>query len=287
MHLGNALAALLAWLSVRSAGGQFVLRIEDLDPDRCRPEYADTLRRDLEWLGLGWDREQTRQSLREKAYREQFDRLSAAGLIYPCYCTRGELHAAEAPHAADGQPVYPGTCRNLTAAERAAKTRPPAWRVTVPDETVSFRDGLQGDFAENLARACGDFIVRRSDGVCAYQLAVVTDDADAGVTQVVRGRDLLSSTPRQIWLQRQLGFPTPRYFHLPLLVAPDGRRLSKRDGDLELGALRRTMAPGDVVGLLAELCGLRPDRAPVSPDELAREFSWTRVRKGNIAILNP
>ena len=287
MHLGNVFAALLSWLSVKSENGELLLRIEDLDPERCRPEYADALRRDLEWLGLTWDREQICQSQREKDYRVQFEKLDQMGLVYPCYCTRGELHAASAPHASDGQPVYPGTCRNLSRDERAAKTRAPAWRLIVPDETVSFTDGLQGRYEENLAKDCGDFIIRRSDGVYAYQLAVVTDDAAGGVTQIVRGRDLLSSTPRQIWLQRQLGFPTPRYFHLPLLVAPDGRRLSKRDGDLELGALRRTMAPGDVVGLLAELCGLRPDRAPVSPDELAREFSWTRVRKGNIAILNP
>jgi glutamyl-tRNA synthetase len=287
MHLGNVFSALLAWLSVRSAGGELLLRIEDLDPDRCRPEYADTLRRDLEWLGLTWDREQTCQSLREKAYEEQFEKLARLGLVYPCYCTRGELHAASAPHASDGQPVYPGTCRGLTAAERAAKTRAPAWRLVVPDETVSFTDGLQGRYEENLAKDCGDFIVRRSDGVYAYQLAVVTDDAAGGVTQVVRGRDLLSSTPRQLYLQRLLGLPAPRYYHVPLLVAPDGRRLSKRDGDLELGALQKTRTAEELVGWLAGLCGLRPDRSPVSPAELAREFSWSRILKENLVILNP
>ena len=227
MHLGNVFSAMLAWLSIRSCGGKLVLRIEDLDPDRCRREYADQLKRDLEWRGLTWDEEQTPQSLRSEAYRGMFSRLEEKNLVYPCYCSRVELHAASAPHASDGTLLYAGTCRNLTDAQRAAKTKTPCWRVAVPDEDVSFTDGLQGAYTQNLARACGDFIVRRADGVYAYQLAVVTDDAQAGVTQVVRGSDLLSSTPRQIWLQRQLGFPEPGYYHVPLLVAPDGRRLSR------------------------------------------------------------
>ena len=222
MHLGNVFSALMAWLSVRSAGGTMVLRIEDLDPDRCRPEYAEQLKDDLRWLGLDWDVEQTPQSRRTEAYRERFERLREMGLVYPCYCSRGELHAASAPHASDGNVIYAGTCRNLTEEERAGKTRRPAWRLIVPDEEFTFHDGLQGEYRENLARECGDFIIRRSDGVYAYQLAVVTDDAEAGVTQIVRGRDLLSSTPRQIYLQRLLGLPTPEYYHVPLLVAPDG-----------------------------------------------------------------
>ena len=209
MHLGNVFSALMAWLSVRSAGGTMVLRIEDLDPDRCRPEYAEQLKDDLRWLRLDWDTEQTPQSRRTEVYRERFERLREMGLVYPCYCSRGELHAASAPHASDGNVIYAGTCRNLTEEERAGKTRRPAWRLIVPDEEFSFHDGLQGEYRENLARECGDFIIRRSDGVYAYQLAVVTDDAEAGVTQIVRGRDLLSSTPRQIYLQRLLGLPTP------------------------------------------------------------------------------
>ena len=191
MHLGNVFSAMLAWLSIRSCGGRLVLRIEDLDPDRCRPAYADTLKRDLEWLGLTWDTEQTPQSRRSEAYREMFSRLEERGLIYPCYCSRTELHAASAPHASDGTVLYAGTCRNLTPEERAAKTKAPCWRVRVPDEDVSFTDGVQGEYTQNLARGCGDFILRRADGVYAYQLAVVTDDAEAGVTQVVRGSDLL------------------------------------------------------------------------------------------------
>ena len=287
MHLGNVFSAMLAWLSIRSCGGRLVLRIEDLDPDRCRPAYADTLKRDLEWLGLTWDTEQTPQSRRSEAYREMFSRLEEQGLIYPCYCSRTELHAASAPHASDGTVLYAGTCRNLTPEERAARTKAPCWRVRVPDEDVSFTDGVQGEYTQNLARGCGDFILRRADGVYAYQLAVVTDDAEAGVTQVVRGNDLLSSTPRQIWLQRQLGFPKPDYYHVPLLVAPDGRRLSKRERDLDMGALRERYVPETLLGLLAHACGLLSHSEAVRADELAKEFSWRMVRKENIVIANP
>ena len=261
-----------------------VLRIEDLDPDRCRPEYAAQLKRDLEWLGLDWDREQTPQSLRTERYWQQFERLTRMGLIYPCYCSRNELHTASAPHASDGAVIYAGTCRDLTAAERAAKTRRPAWRVRVPDEEVSFVDGLQGEVRENLARECGDFILRRSDGVYAYQLAVVVDDAAGGVTEIVRGADLLRSTPRQLWLQTQLGLPHPRYYHVPLLCAPDGRRLSKREHDLDLGVLRQTLTAGQLLGKLAFLAGLldRPEAA--SAAELTREFDWTHVFTKNIFV---
>ncbi len=287
MHLGNVFSALMAWLSVRSAGGTMVLRIEDLDPDRCRPEYAEQLKDDLRWLGLDWDVEQTPQSRRTEAYRECFERLREMGLVYPCYCSRGELHAASAPHASDGNVIYAGTCRDLTEEERAAKTRRPAWRLIVPDEEIAFHDGLQGEYRENLARECGDFIIRRSDGVYAYQLAVVTDDAEAGVTQIVRGRDLLSSTPRQIYLQRLLGLPTPEYYHVPLLVAPDGRRLSKREHDLDMGALRERCTPEALLGCLAQLSGLRPTAEPVTAGELAAVFSWNFAAKENITIGNP
>lgn len=287
MHLGNVFSALMAWLSVRSAGGTMVLRIEDLDPDRCRPEYAEQLKDDLRWLRLDWDTEQTPQSRRTEAYRERFERLREMGLVYPCYCSRGELHAASAPHASDGNVIYAGTCRNLTEEERAGKTRRPAWRLIVPDEEFAFHDGLQGEYRENLARECGDFIIRRSDGVYAYQLAVVTDDAEAGVTQIVRGRDLLSSTPRQIYLQRLLGLPTPEYYHVPLLVAPDGRRLSKREHDLDMGALRERYTPEALLGCLAQLSGLRPTAEPVMAGELADGFSLNFAAKENITIGNP
>ena len=261
-----------------------VLRIEDLDPQRCRAEYAAQLKEDLIWLGLDWDVEQTPQSLRTAAYHAAFAQLEEREMVYPCYCSRGELHAASAPHASDGQLIYPGTCRGLTAAQRAAQTRRPAWRLRVPEEEISFCDGLQGVYTERLDRDCGDFIIRRSDGVYAYQLAVVTDDGAGGVTQIVRGCDLLSSTPRQIWLQRLLGLPTPEYYHVPLLTAPDGRRLSKREHDLDMGALRARFTPEALTGRLAQLAGLRGTTEPVRAAELAREFDWSRVKRENIVV---
>ncbi len=284
MHLGNVFAALLAWLSVRSRGGAMILRIEDLDPDRCRQEYIETLRDDLQWLGLTWDTEQTPQSLRSPAYAAAFDRLQAQGLLYPCYCSRTELHAASAPHASDGRVIYAGTCRNLTPAARAAKTKAPAWRLRVPDEIWAVEDGLQGRYEENLARDCGDFIVRRADGVYAYQLAVVVDDAAGGVTEVVRGMDLLSSTPRQCYLYHLLGKTPPAFFHVPLLLAPDGRRLSKRERDLDLGALRAAHRPEALLGRLAFWAGLLERPEAVSAAELAADFSWTRVRREPVVV---
>ena len=286
MHLGNVFSAMLAWLSIRSCGGKLVLRIEDLDPDRCRREYADQLKRDLEWLGLTWDEEQTPQSLRSEAYRGMFSQLEEKNLVYPCYCSRVELHAASAPHASDGTLLYAGTCRNLTDAQRAAKTKTPCWRVAVPDEDVSFTDGLQGAYTQNLARACGDFIVRRADGVYAYQLAVVTDDAQAGVTQVVRGSDLLSSTPRQIWLYELFGFTPPNFIHIPLLCDHDGRRLSKRDEDLDLGLLREKFTPEQVIGALACAAGLTDTAEPVSAKELVKAFSWEKIPKHELYLPN-
>lgn len=284
MHLGNLFTALLAWLSARADGGEFVLRIEDLDPDRSRAEYAEAIRDDLRWLGLDWDREMPLQSTQTPVYAEQFERLRKRGLIYPCFCTRNELHAASAPHASDGTLLYAGTCRNLTPAQIASQTRKPAWRIRVPEEIISFRDGVFGAVTQNLATACGDFILRRSDGVYAYQLAVVCDDALGGITQVVRGCDLLPSTPRQIWLGRELGFVQPAYYHVPLLVAPDGRRLSKRERDLDMEHLRRRYTPEQLTGRLAFLAGLRPEVSAVAPKELAHGFTWGVIHKNDIPI---
>ena len=278
MHLGNVFSAMLAWLSVRSQNGEMVLRIEDLDPDRCRPEYAETLKDDLRWLGLDWDREQTPQSLRTEAYAKEFEKLAELGLVYPCYCTRGELHAASAPHASDGRVLYAGTCRNLTEAQRAEKTKKPAWRLAVPDQVYGYTDGLQGYYEENLASECGDFIIRRADGVYAYQLAVVTDDGDGGVTQVVRGMDLLDSTPRQLYLYELLGLNAPEFYHVPLLTAPDGRRLSKREKDLDLGELRKTHTPERLLGKLAHLAGVLDRPEPASAKEIAAVFDWKQVK---------
>ena len=220
MHLGNLFSALLAWLSVKSRDGEMVLRMEDLDTQRTSREYAQILREDLQWLGLTWDRETPAQSQRTEVYDRYFDILKEKGLLYPCYCTRSQLHSVNAPHLSDGTYVYPGTCRNLTDAQRAAMSRAPAWRVRVPDKLWQVEDKIQGHYGCNLATDCGDMVVRRADGVYVYQLAVTVDDGLAGVTEVVRGSDLLSSAPRQMYLQELFGFPHPEYAHVPMLLAP-------------------------------------------------------------------
>lgn len=300
MHLGNIAASLLAWLSVRSQGGRLVLRIEDLD-DRARSgPWAELLMDDLHWLGLEWDEGPFYQTDRLDLYEDALSRLDALGLVYPCFCTRAELHAASAPHASDGTPVYAGTCRGLTSeqvAERSA-VRSPAVRLKVPaagdpgepatapcplassmSRIVRFADRTYGAHVEDLACECGDFLVRRSDGVFAYQLAVVVDDAAMGVTEVVRGCDLLGSTARQLYLQDVLGYAHPEYAHVPLLVAPDGRRLSKRDRDLDMGELRKRFdAPERLLGRLAHALGLRPDGSPCSAEHLVEGFGWDQVR---------
>ena len=281
MHLGNLWSCLLAWLAARSQGGRMVLRLEDLDPDRCTQDWCSQVMRDLEWLGLDWDNEPVYQSRRTDIYRTAFARLEERGLVYPCYCTRAERLAASAPHRSDGVVIYDGRCRRLSPQEREklASTRRPAWRVEAPEETVSFVDRIQGPFSQNLAHECGDFILRRSDGVYAYQLAVVVDDAAMGVTQVVRGSDLLDSTPRQIWLQEELGLPHPEYGHVPLLLAPDGRRLAKRDRDQELGELQSRYTAPELVSRLAHLAGLIPEPVPITPAELVPLFSWGKLPK--------
>ena len=182
--------------------------------------------------------------------------------------------------------IYAGTCRNLTPDQIAEKsrTRAPAWRVHVPDEEITFTDGHMGPYAENLARDCGDFYLRRADGVFAYQLAVVVDDALMGVNEVVRGADLLSSTPRQLWLYRELGLMAPRFYHLPLLLAADGRRLSKRDGDQSLENLRAKYAPEEIIGKLAFACGLQDAPRPATPAALAETFTWAKVPQHDILL---
>lgn len=284
MHLGNLFSFLLAWCSVRSAGGEMVLRMEDLDPQRTSAEFAALIRRDLLRFGLDWDREVPCQSTRTAAYDAAFSKLEEMGLIYPCYCSRSEVHAASAPHLGQSEFVYAGTCRDLTPEQRAAKKRLPAWRLRVPAEEWTVHDGLQGDYTELLSRDCGDFVVRRADGVYAYQLAVVVDDADNGVTQVVRGRDLLASAPRQMYLFSLLGKPAPDYIHVPLLMAPDGRRLSKRDGDLDLEALLGRFTAEAILGKLAYSAGLLDRDEAISARELAAIFDWSRVRREDICL---
>lgn len=296
MHLGNLLCALLVWLSSKSRGGRVILRIEDLDVDRCPGRYADQLEEDLRRLGLIWDEGGSRggpsapyyQSRRTAVYQAALETLEAQGMVYPCFCTRAELHAADAPHREDGQVIYPGTCRRLSREEVVRRIREsgrkPALRLRVPEETVSFTDGHLGAYSEYLPRDCGDFLLRRSDGMFAYQLAVVADDAAMGVTEVVRGSDLLSSTPRQLLLYRLLGLEAPVFYHLPLLMAPDGKRLSKRERAVGLAELEVRYTPEEIIGKLAFLAGLNPSAAPRTPESLLAEFDWERVPKEDIFL---
>ena len=284
MHLGNVFAALIAWLSVRSRGGSLVLRMEDLDTQRTSDAFAQTLRQDLLWLGLDWDTETTPQSQRSQVYQQYFEKLADLKLLYPCYCTRSQLHSVNAPHLTDGTYVYPGTCRDLTREQQAAFGRKPAWRVMVPDRSWTVEDHIQGTYRENLAEDCGDFVVRRADGVFVYQLAVTVDDGEAGVTEVVRGTDLLSSAPRQMYLQELFGFAHPEYAHVPLLLAPDGRRLSKRDQDMDLGKLQQRLTPEQLIGILAYSSGLLDRNIPISARELAADFSWHKLKKDGICL---
>ena len=284
MHLGNVFAAMIAWLSVRSQNGTLVLRMEDLDTQRTSPEFARILREDLTWLGLHWDVEMPPQSQRTEVYDRYFEKLMDLGLLYPCYCTRSQLHNVNAPHQADGTYVYPGTCRNLTREQQEAFKRAPAWRLQVPDQIWELEDMGKGHYSQNLASECGDFPVRRADGVYMYQLAVVVDDGEIGVTEVVRGMDLLGSAPRQMYLQKLLGFSHPRYGHVPMLMAADGRRLSKRDQDLDMGALRNRFRPEEILGQLAFAAGLIPCKEPISARELAREFQWEKLKQEDICL---
>ena len=281
MHLGNVFAALIAWASVRSRDGEMVLRMEDLDTQRTSAEFGEILRQDLAWLGLDYDRETPPQSQRSEVYDRYFEQLREKGLLYPCYCTRSQLHSVNAPHLSDGTYVYPGTCRNLTDPPAGRK---PAWRVMVPDRQWRFEDWVQSSYELNLATDCGDMVVRRADGVYVYQLAVTVDDGEAGVTEVVRGMDLLSSAPRQMYLQELFGFPHPRYGHVPMLLAPDGRRLSKRDRDLDLGELRKQVSPERLIGTLAFSAGLIDRREDLSARELAGEFTWDKLKGDSIYL---
>ena len=279
LHLGNARTFLLAWLSVRSQGGTLLLRVEDIDGPRVKSDTVAGTLADLRWLGLDWDGEPVLQSDRLSLYASAAERLRAAGLAYPCVCSRREVEeAASAPHADDEGPAYPGTCRGRfvdRAAAHAATGREAALRFRVDEVAVPFVDGCRGP-----QRGCvhGDFVVQKRDGGPAYQLAVVVDDAAQGVTEVVRADDLLPSTPRQLLLYRALGLTPPRFVHVPLVVGADGRRLAKRHGDTSLRHLRAAgVEPEAVVGYLASLSGLGPPGGRARPAELLSAFAWRRV----------
>ncbi len=269
---------MLAWLDARAQRGRFVLRIEDLDPGRARRLYETTVLEDLRWLGIDWDEGPDRggphgpyrQSERHDRYAEVLARLPT----YPCSCTRKELRlTASAPHGIE--PVYPATCRDRPP----SPARPLALRWRTPAGEAVAHDRFLGRLHQDVAREIGDVVLQRGDGAYAYQLAVVVDDAAMGITDVVRGADLWSSTPRQVWLQRALGLPTPRYTHVPLVLGPDGDKLSKRHGAPEMVGLRRAGVDGArVVALLARsanLCG--PAVRRVRPRELVDDFDWARL----------
>ena len=277
MHLGNLFTALLSWLDVKSRAGRWVLRIEDLDPQRCKPEYARLIEEDLLWLGLEWDEGGIEgrgsagpylQSRRHEIYGRAIDRLKATGLCYPCKCTRAEINATQAPHASDGRIIYPGTCRPAPGLHPVWPDTPHSVRIAVPSEPVCFVDETFGPQSVNLAADCGDFVLRRADGAFAYQLAVVVDDHAMGVNRVVRGCDLLESTAQQIFLCRLLGYEPPAYRHVPLITNSAGVRLGKRDSSLAMDSLRLDHTPESLLGLLACKAGLIPAEEPVSLTQL-------------------
>lgn len=288
LHLGNLLSSLLAWLDVRSQGGVMLFRLEDLDPARSVPAFADQMADDLLWLGLDWDMgwrpgdTEYAQSHRTAHYEAALHELERQGRVYDCRCTRAERLAASAPHP--GEALSAGcTCRTHPKPDTG---RAPAKKLYVPDETIHWTDGHYGAQSDTLRSGADDFIIRRSDGVHAYQLAVSVDDMEMGVTRVVRAQDLLSSTARQITLIRLLGGTPPEYCHCPLLVDETGRKLSKRAGDLSMEAFRERYAPEALLGVLAKLAGLRDSAAPVSAQELIDSFSWEKVPTAAIPVPN-
>lgn len=297
MHLGNLYTALLSWLHTRSAGGDYVLRIEDIDKPRSKPQWAQLIMQDLQWFGLDWDEgpdiggpyQPYVQSSRLKQYDAAFRRLQEQRHVYPCYCSRAELMSiASAPHGLSAEgPAYPGTCRGLTDDERAARAakKTPSYRFAIPPgAAVSFEDGCCG-LVSFPPGAGGDFVVKRADGIYGYQLAVVVDDAAMGVTDVLRGADLLDSTPRQLGLYRSLGWTPPRFAHVPLLCDADGERLSKRQRSLAVSALRQSgCRPESIVGILASVSGLIDKPEPVRPRELIDSFDLAKLPRQSIRL---
>ena len=301
MHLGNVYSALLSYLSARKSGGEWILRIEDLDRQRCKKEYSEKLLDDLLWLGLKWDNFSAEsgglspeffQSNRDSFYINAFSRLCGQGLVYDCFCRRADLLASSAPHASDGTPIYSGKCKNLSENERNlllrtrtfANSTKPAKRISVQDKNFSFVDGHYGLQNGNLSRDVGDFILRRADGNFSYQLAVVVDDALMGVTEVVRGRDLLSSTGAQLYLYERLGYNPPEFFHIPLLLSSDGRRLSKRDKDTDVGFLRENFTREALIGKILFLSGCLEKETEISLEEAVHEFDWKKVKSEDVFV---
>lgn len=299
MHLGNIYAALISYLSAKSQGGSWIVRIEDLDTQRCKSEYTRLVLEDLRWLGLFWDEgpegtdgiptirdEKYFQSKRTAFYEEALKTLREKDLVYPCWCKRADLLSSSAPHASDGTVIYSGRCKNLTEAEKKllAQKSDPALRLRVPDEEDTFTDRLYGLQRANLAHSFGDCIIRRADKNFAYQLAVTCDDAMMGVTEVVRGRDLLSSTHIQRFIALTLGFTSAQTMHIPLLTDESGRRLSKRDKDLDMKVLREVYSPQQLIGKILFWCGQTEKNEAVSLEEAVSIFSAEKLPANDIVV---
>ncbi|HEY8669144.1 MAG TPA: tRNA glutamyl-Q(34) synthetase GluQRS [Tepidisphaeraceae bacterium] len=290
LHLGNARTFLVNWLLARRQGWRIILRIEDLDGPRIKSGADRAAIQDLRWLGLDWDDGPIYQSARLESYAVAVHKLLAAGLAYPCVCTRREVDlAASAPHADDGATVYPGTCRGKFASiddARRSSGRDPAIRFRVPDSVITFHDEFRGR-QQIDAGTLGDFVIAKADGTPAYQLAVVVDDAAMGITQVVRGDDLLDSTPRQILLYRALGLDgsIPRCWHLPLVVGEDGRRLAKRHGDTRLAHYRELGVPAPaILALLAKWCGIDAAGEAPTAQQLIAKFELAKLSPDRIVF---
>lgn len=284
-HVGNARTYLIAWLSARSQGGRVLLRIEDIDSPRVKPEATRQAQEDLRWLGLDWDDGPIMQTDRLPCYEAALERLQDAELVYPCTCTRTDIErAASAPHLEHEGPAYPGTCAARQAAAAALLDRPYAWRFRSEPGLRSFSDQYRG-LIDTPAELGGDFVVWKSAGTPAYQLAVVVDDAAMGVTEVIRGDDLIPSTPRQLQLYAALGLTPPTFAHVPLVVGPDGRRLAKRHGDTRLSTLRTAgVKPEALVGLLAWSCGWLTANRPITAVELLPLFRLEAIPRAPLVL---
>lgn len=277
LHYGSLVAALGSWLFARSSGGEWLLRIDDLDRQRVIPGMTDDILMTLEILGFEWDGAPLWQSKRTEAYADALQTLAAKGVVYPCSCSRAEIAMiASAPHGAD-ELIYPGTCRAGISAGREARSL----RVRVSGEEISFVDGVLGRISQQLPETCGDFVIRRADGLFAYHLATVVDDFDAGVNQVVRGADLVNSTARQIYLQALLGMPQPSYCHLPLVTDPSGAKLSKRDSAVSIASGRNLERDGGSL-LLRGLSFLNQNTASLDPLAPPKE-----ILEAALCIFNP
>jgi glutamyl-tRNA synthetase len=287
-HIGNARTYLLAWLAIRSRGGRVILRIEDIDSPRIKAGADQQAIDDLRWLGLDWDEGPNVggahgpyvQTQRVELYRTALDKLKRKELVYPCACTRSDVAAAaSAPHEGQEGPIYPGTCagRSVTDAEAVAG-RPFAWRLRASDRVREFVDAIAGPKSCNVARELGDFVVCKSDGSPAYQLAVVVDDHAMGITEVLRGDDLLPSAFRQLELYEVFQVTPPVYAHVPLVIGPDGRRLAKRHGDTRIASLRAAgVSPQRLIGFLAQTCGFRATDEPCTARELLADFDLRKL----------